>query len=447
VDPRAEYRRELEALALRRLPLAMAVFMLFVAGALPIELYYFPAHLRPYLAVYAVEALACAAAWIAARRWRSRTQAIATAWTCAAGLCVAAYYPLVGRDATLAMAALTCLVAAMPALLPLGVRHQATLGAVCALALFAVVVSGVPSSLPWPYVAIAFLSVTLLTSLGAHSVARFRWEAFQRQAALEQTHEHLHTALARAESAAEMRSRLVANVSHELRTPLNVIIGYTDMLLDAGADVAKVADTARRIRDYAVSLEALVSELLDLSRLAYGKVEVALAEIEIPPLLAEVAQGTRQLLRGKPVEVAVEGAVAWCHSDRLRLRQILNNLATNAAKFTAEGAITIAARAERDRLVLQVRDTGCGIPPEAHERIFAVFEQAAPPGRGPGGMGLGLAIVRQLTDLLGGTVAVASTPGAGAVFTVTLPGAVTPIAARDTEPAPGRETDRSHRAG
>jgi signal transduction histidine kinase len=109
----------------------------------------------------------------------------------------------------------------------------------------------------------------------------------------------------------------------------------------------------------------------------------------------------------------------------MRLRQILNNLAANAAKFTAEGSIALAARKGRDWVAFQVRDTGCGIPADKHDAIFAPFEQLQPGEDGAHGMGLGLAIVKQLVDLLGGTITVESSPGAGATFTVTLP---TPIA-------------------
>jgi signal transduction histidine kinase len=338
------------------------------------------------------------------------------------GICVAAYYPLADGDGTLAMAALICLVAAMPAIMPFGLRHQLTLGAVCFAALAAILALGVRSSLPLPYVFIGLLSVVSLSSIGAHSMARYRWEAYQREACLRQAHEHLRTALARAETAAEMRSRLVANVSHELRTPLNVIVGYTDILMDDGADHATIAAALPRLREYAVSLETLVTELLDLSRLSH-KVALTLEDIDVAELLGEVAEGARLLLRGEPVQVRVECTLPRFRSDRLRLRQILTNLVTNAAKFTTRGLITLRAREERGHAILEVQDSGCGIPAVKHDEIFTAFEQVTPASSGKAGVGLGLAIVRQLTDVLGGAVTVASAPGAGATFTVTLPGA------------------------
>ncbi len=422
-----EHRRELEQLALRRLPLAMAILALFIGGALPIELHFYPDRLGPYLAVYAVELVVCGLAWAAAVRWPGHARAIATVWGALLGLCVAGYYPLVQADGTLAMAALICLVTAIPATLPFGVWHQLLFGGACAASFIGIMIVGVPLSLPWQYTFIAFLAVLTTSTIGARTVSRFRWEAFEREAILRHAHEQLRIALGRAEDTVELKTRLVANVSHELRTPLNVIVGYTDMLLDAASDGAAVADAAPRIRQYAVSLEALVSELLDLSRLTCGKVEVHVEDVEVRPLLDEVARAARTTLRGKPVTVEIACGVDRIASDPLRLQQILNNLATNAAKFTDEGRIVIGAAVEQESVVFVVRDTGCGIPEGQHDAIFDAFEQVAAeagraePGRTTSGIGLGLAIVRQLTDILGGSVSVASAPGEGSAFTVRLP--------------------------
>ena len=146
--------------------------------------------------------------------------------------------------------------------------------------------------------------------------------------------------------------------------------------------------------------------------------------IDLPALLEDVADGTRRLVGRRPVRVRVECGVARLRSDPARVRQILSNLATNAAKFTARGEIRFTARPSPGGVVLQVSDTGLGIPPEKHDLIFRAFEQVAPEAsrEAPdGGIGLGLAIVKQLCDLLDGGVEVASEPGQGAVFTVRLP--------------------------
>jgi signal transduction histidine kinase len=422
VDLAGEHRAELERLALRRLPLAMGILILFIGGALPIELHFYPGRLEPYLAVYAFELAICGIALAAARRRPDRARLIATTWGSVLGVCVAAYYPLVQADATLAMAALICLVTAMPATLPFGVWHQLAFGSACAASLIGILLWGLPMSLPWQFMFVAFLAVLTTSTIGARTVSRFRWEAFEREAILRHAHEQLRIALGRAEDTVELKTRLVANVSHELRTPLNVIVGYTDMLLDADADRRAIEDAAPRIRQYAVSLEALVSELLDLSRLTCGKIELDPADVEVRPLLEEIARGVRAMLAGKPVQVEIACDVARVTTDPMRLRQILTNLGTNAAKFTDQGRIAIAASADRDTVTFVVADTGCGIPETQHETIFDAFEQGTTDAsRKTSGIGLGLAIVRQLTDVLGGSVSVASHPGAGATFTVRLP--------------------------
>jgi len=436
VDPREQNALGLERLARARLPLAVGMLLAFLVGALPIELYYYPWHVRGYLTVLGVEFALSGIALLAVRWQPYQARAIAAAWASVMGLCMLGYYPLVGGDATLALAALLCLISAMPAILPFGMWHQITLCAVCTAGFVAIISSGVPSSLPWPYLLVSLLAVGSASTIGARSLVGYRLEALQREAVLRQAHENLHLALSRAESAVELRSRLVANVSHELRTPVNVIVGYADMVLDAVDDPKLVKSLARRIRQYAVSLDALISELLDLSRLSCGKVEIALDRVDLPRLVDDVAHDARLLTRGKPVLVVSECSVAGVVSDPMRLRQILNNLATNAARATSSGRITISACHEGDWLLLVVRDTGCGIAPEKHEMIFNAFEQVGSSPQGASGIGLGLAIVRQLAEVLGGDVSVASELGAGATFTVRLPLRPTDAAPPSEEPAP-----------
>jgi signal transduction histidine kinase len=436
VDLARRHRIAVERLALRRLPLAIVVLILFLATSLPIELYYYPGRLGPYLAVYAVELVVSLAAWVAARRRRRQARAVATAWAAAMALCICSYYPLVDGDAAIAIAALICLIAAMPAMLPFDARHQLAFASVAALGFFGIVAWGVPASLPWPYLFVAYVAVVVVCTIGADSATRTRWEAAEREASLHHTQEHLRLALARAEAAVAMRSRLVANVSHELRTPLNVIVGYADMMIDTPADAPLVAETAGRVRAQAVLLEALISDLLDMSRLSAGRVDVTIEEIDVEALLADVADRTRLLVRGRPITVAVECGVERCRTDPRRLGQILTNLVTNAAKFTRAGRITISARRRGERVEFAVADTGCGIPPGMHDAIFHAFEQVSPSRDGTRGIGLGLAIVQQLTDLLGGTVSVTSEVGMGATFTVSLPaGGLGRGAGRRTSPA------------
>jgi signal transduction histidine kinase len=414
-------QRDLESLALRRLPLAIGILLAFLAGAFPVELYYYPSHSGTYLSVLVLEAGVSALAYVLASRIPSSTRLIAASWGAAMALCITGYYPLVGGDATLAMTALVCLVAAMPAMIPLDWYHQSAIGGAAILGLVTLVLLGQPSSLPLPYLVIALASVLLISAIAAHSIVRFRLDAAARESSLREARDELGCALARAEHAVQMRSQLVANVSHEFRTPVHVIIGYADMLLDEDTDPPMAAHLIGRVREKAIQLDELISQLLDLSRLSCGRLERAVGDIDVASLLEDVADGTRRLIGRRPIRVRVECGVRSLRSDPVRVRQIVSNLATNAAKFTTHGEVRFVAYPAPGGVVLQVRDTGCGIPPEKHESIFGAFEQVAPRSNESGGIGLGLAIVKQLADLLDGSVEVASAPGHGATFTVHLP--------------------------
>jgi signal transduction histidine kinase len=435
VDSREQHDRELEKLARARLPLAVALLLAFLVGALPIEAYYYPWHLRGYCLVLGVQTALSLVALIAARWWTNRVRVLATVWATVMGLCVLGYYPLVDGDATLALAAVLCVISAMPAILPFGLRHQLALCVSVTIGLIVILLMGTSSALPFPYLVVSLVAVGTLSTIGATSLQSYRLDAMQREAVLRQAHEHLRLALGRAEGAVEMRSRLVANVSHELRTPVNVIVGYADMVLDAVDDPKTVRSLVRRIRQYAVTLDSLISQLLDLSRLSCGKVELVAEPIDLARVMDEVAHDARLLTRGRPITVSASCTVSGLESDPLRLRQILNNLVTNAARATQAGRIAIDARRDGDWLVLAVSDTGCGIAPEKHAAIFDAFEQVGKQTLSESGIGLGLAIVRQLVEVLDGEIVVDSALGSGATFTVRLPAWRPPEAPRMTRDA------------
>ncbi len=414
-----EARLALRAMAHKRFPLAVLWILGFLAIALPIELFYFPDRGNVYLLILGVQLGGSAIALSLSRVWPDRVLSFVTGWAAGIAALVVLYYPLVSADATVAMAALVCLVAATPVMLPLSLRHHLVVCATSWLGLVALYSLGVPSSLAWPYLFLTFFAVSSLSSAGVRSLDEARQEAVQREAALRRVEEELRAALGRAESVVEQRSRLIADVSHEVRTPVNVILGYADMLLDESTGPEGRAELAQRIREYGVSLDALVTRLLDLSRLQSGRCGVANEPVALEPLLDELASGARLLVRGKPIRVEVACAGTSIETDGLRLRQILRNLVTNAVRATDEGVISIGVQRQGDWCRFTVADTGCGIEKDRQEQIFAAFEQVE--GGAGGGIGLGLAIVRQLADVLGGRVTVQSVLGSGSAFSVELP--------------------------
>ena len=219
------------------------------------------------------------------------------------------------------------------------------------------------------------------------------------------------------------KSRFLANMSHELRTPLNAIIGYSEILSEELLEPVQAGDI-RRIIGAARHLLALISDILDLSKIEAGQMSVYLEPIAVPELLDDVVATLMPAIRQNDDALAVEIApeAATLRSDHVKIRQILYNLLSNAAKFTRRGSITLRARREGAEVVFEVEDTGIGIDGEYLERLFAAFTQADDSTtRRYGGTGLGLAITRSFCELLGGSIAVDSEVGRGSRFTVTLP--------------------------
>lgn len=219
-----------------------------------------------------------------------------------------------------------------------------------------------------------------------------------------------------------LRSDFLMMVSHELRTPLTAISGMAQSLSARveRLDTEVVARFADRIVVNSRRLELLIDDLLDLSQLEQGRLEVVSHPTDLGALIAEASAAAE--LDPHPIESDVEPDLPLVHADERRARQVLSNLLSNAAKYSPSGApITIAARAAGDRVVLDVVDRGAGIPAELQSRVFEPFFQAAPTAtRGVGGLGVGLHLVRELCDRMGATVALESTLGSGSRFSVSF---------------------------
>lgn len=239
---------------------------------------------------------------------------------------------------------------------------------------------------------------------------------------------HVGTALGsarlfgRLQAALRVRSEFVNTMSHELRSPLHVILGYAEMLGDEGAD-DRLAQT--RIRACALEVLQLVENTLEVARIGSGRLALQPSDFDPRTVLEELREGSAALPegeRGLQVRWTVAGDLPVVHMDRLKLKEIVHNLLSNALKFTREGVVSVRAGCDGTHLRVEVADTGPGIPPEAQQRIYEMFERVEPSdGPRAGGVGLGLYIVRNLVTLMGGTIALESAPGCGSRFSVALP--------------------------
>jgi signal transduction histidine kinase len=226
-------------------------------------------------------------------------------------------------------------------------------------------------------------------------------------------------------AASEAKSRFLANVSHELRAPVTAIIGLGRLLSDDSSDplTPEQERQVELIRGSAADLLSLVNDLLDLAKAEAGRLEPNWSDVDLKAVFGQLRGTLRPLATRPEVEFVVEEpAVARLRSDEVLLAQVLRNLLTNAIKFTAEGSVRLSAVAAGSEVELTVADTGAGIPPELHERIFEEFYQV--PGSyalSGKGTGLGLPYARRLVGILGGALRVTSEPGVGSTFTVSLP--------------------------
>ncbi|NJN16237.1 MAG: HAMP domain-containing protein [Oscillochloris sp.] len=251
----------------------------------------------------------------------------------------------------------------------------------------------------------------------------------ERTQALALATEEAQAARIQAEDATRAKSAFLANMSHELRTPLNAIIGYSEMLHEEADDLGydDFTPDLAKIRTAGKHLLALINDILDLSKIEAGRMEVHLETFGIGDMVREALMSVTPLIErnGNRLELRID-ADHPIYADQMKLRQVVLNLLSNAAKFTSDGTITLNVDApiydEREYLRIQVRDTGIGMGPEELKKLFREFSQGdASTTRRYGGTGLGLALSRRFCQMMAGDITVSSTPGAGSLFTVLLP--------------------------
>jgi signal transduction histidine kinase len=279
--------------------------------------------------------------------------------------------------------------------------------------------------------AITFTGLIVVAVRAQQLAAEAALEAHNRmleQRVLERTAEIQDKSRQLAE-ASERKSQFLASMSHELRTPLNAIIGLTEMMVTNATrfGTEKALEPLRRVNTAGTHLLSLINEVLDLSKIEAGKLELNPEPVDLARLIDEVIGTAGQLAEKNKNRLVVEAAedVGTLTADSLRLKQILLNLLSNACKFTKEGEVALRVRKVADGhawIELAVADTGIGLTAEQQAKLFQDFTQAdSLTARRYGGTGLGLALSRKLARMMGGDVTVASEPGRGSVFTVRMP--------------------------
>ena len=249
-----------------------------------------------------------------------------------------------------------------------------------------------------------------------------RSEAMRQEAALAQ---RLSATVQALEQASQAKSDFLASMSHELRTPLSAIIGFSALMRDEPLDEGRRAipdEWIEHVRRSGDHLLALINDVLDLTKIEAGRIELARDPFELATALAESVEGLRPLADKKRIEMVLDAEQGMISADRGRLRQVVYNLLSNAIKFTPEeGTVTVEARWSGSEATIVVTDTGVGIAAEDLGRIFEEFRQVGDMKAREAGTGLGLALSRRLVEAHGGRISVSSDPGVGSRFEVVLP--------------------------
>jgi signal transduction histidine kinase len=249
----------------------------------------------------------------------------------------------------------------------------------------------------------------------------------EQRDALQQLTNELTVARDEAFEANHAKSAFLANMSHELRTPLNAVIGYSELLMEEAEDEGNTAIIAdlEKIRQAGKHLLTLINDVLDISKIEAGKMELLLEDFNLEPMIQDVAGMIKPMIEKNQnsFDIRLPDNLGIMHSDIMRVKQVLFNLLSNACKFTKNGNIElIVERPDVDHINFKVVDSGIGIDSSKIDKLFQEFVQADDSTtRRYGGTGLGLAICRRLTILMGGDIHVTSAPGQGSIFIATLP--------------------------
>jgi PAS domain S-box-containing protein len=233
-------------------------------------------------------------------------------------------------------------------------------------------------------------------------------------------------ALAKAQESDRLKSAFLANMSHEIRTPLNAIIGFSELIRDPAFETEQQDEFAQLINDSGNNLLSILSDIMDISKIEAGQMDVIKRKISVNKLILSIQKEFIRKAEKKGIELRLEPAnpieEIMIESDETKLRQIIGNFLSNALKFTEDGFIELGIEPGRNFVQIYVKDTGIGIPKDYHDKIFERFRQVETSHtRKYGGNGLGLCISKNLVELLGGTIGMESEEGQGSTFYITIP--------------------------
>ncbi|RZI61347.1 MAG: hybrid sensor histidine kinase/response regulator [Zymomonas sp.] len=262
--------------------------------------------------------------------------------------------------------------------------------------------------------------VFVLLLVSALRIRRSRNQVRAANVVLGQTNEALEKAL-------KAKTEFLATTSHEIRTPLNGILGMTQILLTNRKLDPEMREQVQVVHGAGESMRALVDDILDVAKMETGEVTVASEEVAFKRIIEDAARlwSGHAAAKGLTLELDIEAAPVLIRSDAARLRQVVANLLSNAIKFTLEGSVRLASRMEDGHVVIEVRDTGIGIPEDQQQLVFEAFHQVdGGTTRQFSGTGLGLSICRSLAEALGGTISLDSTVAKGSTFTLRFPAKV-----------------------